>query len=58
MIIDLKINAMRVKGPGCVVPFMACTGICCSTGYGFVLAVPKQDIIFRMSVLKMVYNFV
>ena len=35
MTIDLKINAMRVKGPGCVVPFMACTGIRCSTGYRF-----------------------
>ena len=35
MTIDLKINAMRVKGPRCVVPFMAHTGMCCSTGYGF-----------------------
>ena len=56
MTIDLKINAMRVKGPGCVVNFMACTGIRCSTV--FVLAVPKQVIFFRVSVLKMVYNFV
>ena len=26
---------MRVKGPGCVVLFMAYVGICCTTGYGF-----------------------
>ena len=26
---------MRVKGPGCVVPFMAYMGICYSTGCGF-----------------------
>ena len=58
MTIDLKINAMRVKGPGCVVPFMACTGIRCSTGYRFCPRCTETGYIFSRVCPEMVYNFV
>ena len=58
MTIDLKRN--EGKRTGMCSPFYGPYGdiLPALQGAVFVLSVPKQDIIFRVSVLKMVYKFV